>query len=688
MAVGASTRRSKTGCITCRIRKKRCDEAKPLCRTCTRLGIECLGYGAKRPKWLSEKSKADQWRRHIAYSPMHRHEAIQVQKTKRAREESTQSPESDGDLSPVETHDRSSWLSAFDGSSESIPPTRSGRPSAHDGPPWKTPAPFEQVAGAELLNDWDTTFARPNGVPNGFRDDPTHGQSVLLPNDDMTVTIHRTSPQSQSADAAIQDMWKILFGPDTPPPPLPASSPIHQAPPPATHSELTFPLTIFRPMPAASVAPLMAASSSEIPDLGYLHHYLNVVLPLQYRFAFKSMAELVTPLAMSNPQVMSSTSSLAALHLSAQRTNTPFTMLTSETDASFNDVDAIVALTSHKDATDRLNFLSSSDLTSEDVIVSALFAISFHLFCGGTSREWVDVLATARRCLASALASSPEVTPSRAAPANGVSSPWQRYRPLIAVMVWMDILGSVTQNKASPILPTYMRLLDRTPMQRHTDARLDMENVMGCDDTTLLALARTIALSEWKEHAEKAGCLSIKELVQRAASIEKLLAERSWRQSHLDETPDSSSSRRDGERTGLIRFISDIFHSATQVLLATVVNGPYPRVAEVSIAVQDTIAALTLLDISYPQADITRALILPITIAGCHCETLAQRDFFRKRYSSLGPDAAAFGNSSQALALMEEVWRQRDLPEIGPRSKVDFRQTMRDLGWTAGILLI
>ncbi|KAG8717645.1 hypothetical protein FRC08_007042 [Ceratobasidium sp. 394] len=36
--------RSKTGCLTCKTRKKKCDEVKPLCNRCARAGIECLGY--------------------------------------------------------------------------------------------------------------------------------------------------------------------------------------------------------------------------------------------------------------------------------------------------------------------------------------------------------------------------------------------------------------------------------------------------------------------------------------------------------------------------------------------------------------------------------------------------------------------------------------------------------------------
>lgn len=47
--------RSKDGCLTCRIRRKKCDGARDHdggCDTCARLHIECLGYSTKRPEWL------------------------------------------------------------------------------------------------------------------------------------------------------------------------------------------------------------------------------------------------------------------------------------------------------------------------------------------------------------------------------------------------------------------------------------------------------------------------------------------------------------------------------------------------------------------------------------------------------------------------------------------------------------
>jgi len=48
--------RSKQGCWTCRLRKKKCDEKHPFCSTCESLTITCYGYGSK-PDWMDNGEK-------------------------------------------------------------------------------------------------------------------------------------------------------------------------------------------------------------------------------------------------------------------------------------------------------------------------------------------------------------------------------------------------------------------------------------------------------------------------------------------------------------------------------------------------------------------------------------------------------------------------------------------------------
>ncbi|KAJ4293046.1 hypothetical protein N0V88_005710 [Collariella sp. IMI 366227] len=53
--------RSKTGCLTCRKRKKKCDEAKPRCMNCEKNAVVCEGYPEKQ-LWKSGRERAEEER--------------------------------------------------------------------------------------------------------------------------------------------------------------------------------------------------------------------------------------------------------------------------------------------------------------------------------------------------------------------------------------------------------------------------------------------------------------------------------------------------------------------------------------------------------------------------------------------------------------------------------------------------
>ena len=113
--------RTKTGCGTCRRRKKKCDEAKPECNNCTRGGFLCEGYASKIP-WpkngaakpppplqakerLSSADIPPQYARCTVCNVVHIPHCEQAQKT---HTEPTAPSANDGLPSSVEEHDRKS----------------------------------------------------------------------------------------------------------------------------------------------------------------------------------------------------------------------------------------------------------------------------------------------------------------------------------------------------------------------------------------------------------------------------------------------------------------------------------------------------------------------------------------------------------------------------------------------------
>ena len=202
-------------------------------------------------------------------------------------------------------------------------------------------------------------------------------------------------------DPELDEMWNTLF----------ASSPTAQ--PSAQPSPTVLSPSPYPPLPDVGMFSIPGAS----PNFAYLHHYLNVVMPLQFRTA-KSLAigEIVVPLAFQRSEILTSISSLSALHLASKRTG----LLTAEkakspSDTLFpgdspSDTDALIARSAHRDSVDRLRYVSSENLAAEDVIFPALFAVSYYLFMGGTSAQWREVIAMCQKCLFAALAASPDLT--------------------------------------------------------------------------------------------------------------------------------------------------------------------------------------------------------------------------------------------------------------------------------------
>ncbi|WVO16490.1 hypothetical protein L204_104167 [Cryptococcus depauperatus] len=710
--------RRRTGCLSCRVRKKKCDEARPVCATCTRLGIKCMGYGVKRPGWLRGKENAAKAKEHL--------KATVVKRSAATKGKQLDSPEQDSAV------DRSIFVSSTVGLSLDDSDWKDG---SMMGRTWQNPAKnlYESVYREQYEECFD---ASDNGLTRVASLSYVDGvnQPIAVPASNLEMESSAKSMFSragQETNSELDELWTSFVGNTCPVSwdTIPTQSLLIQPPmQPSTYFHVSSPttdLSLALPQPPSQRTP---------NDMNYLKHYLQVVMPVQYpvRGISLAMGDFIAPLALSDSSVLASISSLAALHLVSQRTknrNRLFTVPPSSsrtTSASIitpasgtfrvgsgsiseiGDDEAIVATASHHRALKRLRFLSLKDLTQEEVIVSVLSAISYHIFSGGTSRHLKEILEINQKCLAAAIASSPELSQDESSTAPIPTSPWHRYRCHIEHMLWTDIIASVSIGVTSRLLPTYRKILLHLPtdrvVARGTGATVFvlMDKVMGCDSTTLLAYAEIAALHEWRTKVERLGCLSFKELLRRASVVEKLFDERAWRESHLlgyHHYQDPCTEREEwsgGASRGLRRIMSEVYYGGARVFLASVVNGSWPKVPDVASAVQDTLQALNRLSLEYPHmSGMNRTLVLPITLAGVHCDTLTQRNFIRSCFEKMGPDAKAFGNTAPAMELIEEVWRRRAEAEEKYNEKgqetsksVDWRNVMKDLGWESGILLI
>ncbi|KAK5734664.1 hypothetical protein LTR17_008742 [Elasticomyces elasticus] len=118
--------RSATGCWTCRVRRKKCDERPERCKTCSSLRLKCDGYGT-RPLWMDggirEKQKVEDLKRRVR---RHRKRSQTLVKRPRGVQESIPPQQIFGDrignptisvLGNASGGDRYDWelLSAADG---------------------------------------------------------------------------------------------------------------------------------------------------------------------------------------------------------------------------------------------------------------------------------------------------------------------------------------------------------------------------------------------------------------------------------------------------------------------------------------------------------------------------------------------------------------------------------------------
>lgn len=231
----------------------------------------------------------------------------------------------------------------------------------------------------------------------------------------------------------------------------------------------------------------------------------------------------------------------------------------------------------------------------------------------------------------------------------------------IAILVFVDIMSSTALEK-SPTLQDYHANL----LSNHTKFSISLADFVGCQNWVLLIISDISALNGWKKGAICTGNMLMVDLVHRAESISRALKKglASLDTEFVDinssitikEPLDGYYTRINDTTTNYASTViaTGIWAHATNIYLSVVVSGWQNSCIEVQTSVEK---ALSLLQSVKSPAQL-RSLSWPLCVAGCLASRHQEQEF-RDVIEKIGR-FREFGTISEALGIMEAVWKSRD----------------------------
>ncbi|KAI1076245.1 fungal-specific transcription factor domain-containing protein [Whalleya microplaca] len=258
--------------------------------------------------------------------------------------------------------------------------------------------------------------------------------------------------------------------------------------------------------------------------------------------------------------------------------------------------------------------------------------------------------------------------------------PWScdqsAYRFYTAHLLWVDIIAA-TATASPPKLRGYHEelLQGEAPLLR-------LEEYVGCYNWAILLIGEIAALDAWKKDRRASNSLDTVELTKRGESVGSKLREGI---SNLDAVPmenmhaifDPSAQAPHLPVSGLgvevlansefharasLALHTKIWAQAAMTYLATVISGLQPENPCIQAGVQATIALFSIM----PSPLCLRTLVWPFAVTGCLAQP-EQEQFFLGLVNDIGA-MQVFGTIKEALGIMQSVWGHRQNGCIDPET--------------------
>ncbi|KAF5535415.1 Zn(2)-C6 fungal-type DNA-binding domain-containing protein [Fusarium napiforme] len=230
-----------------------------------------------------------------------------------------------------------------------------------------------------------------------------------------------------------------------------------------------------------------------------------------------------------------------------------------------------------------------------------------------------------------------------------------------AILLWADVVSSTSLQVVPRLRKYYPDLISRDYGDTTTDGLLRMEEYVGCEGWTLIAIADAVALYVEMQEEQRNGRLNDEALINRKEHVESVLRDGLRRLDERGSTQETQPRRiiqsfyRSSDPNHLVKqaAATRIWAHAARIYLAIVTLGWYPDNPIVRESANEILRLLQELD----DPAILRSAVWPFCVAGCVAD-VSQEKGFRDLVMGSG-SLRYFGRLGDALGIMQCLWSRR-----------------------------
>ncbi|KAL2820828.1 fungal-specific transcription factor domain-containing protein [Aspergillus cavernicola] len=600
-------RRSRSGCFTCRLRRKKCDEERPTCQSCSKLGLRC---DYKTPSWWSTTEQRNRQRDRIK-DRIRQTKVMEKEGSLRDYMERIKSMCRKSPAKPAAEMNHP-LLAEPSSSSSTLNPYAEALPTPVTATVTSPITPFN----FEFRSNSDTMWPVPAlPVPNSYSNTVTATPTVYNP-------VNPLQPQIPTPELTSDEWYTSTTTPTTANTLFPSQT------------QQLLQQQYSNPNPYApgygsipQAGPLSSSLESMIPinenDRPLLNHFVDSVIPLVFPMseALQSGPERVREILSSvrtNRSYMHCCLSVAAIHMK--------TSMGMEDEMDHDIVkhryEAICQLTKAHNRT------NSNQVEAMDATLAMIF---YHCSVGTSDDYLPDIPWHAHFRAVSNIVKRLHSAPSQLN---------------VSLIAWIDILGATMLGETPQFAHTY-----RTKHLGGVSSGL--QSLMGCDDRVMYLISE-IACLESLKNEKHLDDLSL------CHHINALTAQLDWTEP-LDPsltTPFTSDM--------LIKIITTLFRLGARIYLYSLLPAfdPYdPSIINLVNAITETLQY-----IPAGARGFDRALVWPLFMAGAHSiPTSPFRKTMSERVTTLGY-LGDFGSFGRMYRVLKAIWRVADSTPSSPAS--------------------